>query len=755
MLSFIPIKPGTKIPAIDWAPYQKVCAAPEVVKSWLEGGACLALVTGKVSGNLEVLDFDVADCFQPWASQIGQELFNKFTVVQTIKGYHLYYTCDEIGRNQVLAKKKSDGKAMIETRAEGGYVVTPSSNDTRYKFLEGDHDSIPHLTVEEREIMFCAARQFCEKPKVIHGRNRVPGKPGDDYNEKAPPWEDILNKAGWGFVRERSDGISEWRRPGKTDGISATVGVHGKDILYVFSSSVDNLEPGAYNKFSYLAATEYDGDFSACAKQLAKDGYGTQKSQKDFLAALVDAVASRLDTFKGKDGNAYCYVPERGVVAIGSELYKGIITVNCKAAEIGEFISPTVVDQVSNSQTREVLAEGEERDIFARVGYNDEERAVYVDMGERNTRAVKITKDGWSIVDEANVYFATTQRRTALPEPQKGGSLDDLKGLINAKDADDYNLIMAWMLSCFNPHGAFPILILHGDAASAKSVGTKIIRTVVDPSNILSTLTKPSSVESVMQVAYSNYVLAYDNLSGITNAVSDALCQLATGSGYATRKLYTNMELVVYDCKRPVILNGIDQLAKREDFGSRALVIEFMPIPKENKKAEGEIYDQLEKRMPKFLGALYDAVACALEGYSHTQTDDFESRLTDFVNWTVAGLPAFEGWDRAGFKAALEANEAAVTEDMILLNPVSEYVEKFMSSRDVWEGSAEELLERLTGLATPALMRSQDWPKSNSSLSFKLNRAAASLGKIGIEVERLRVKGKRTVRITNANTSDN
>jgi hypothetical protein len=754
MLSYIPIRPGTKKPAIEWHQYMETPATPSQVEAWKEVGP-MGLVTGKVSDNLEVIDFDVAELFRPWADEIG-DLFEKLTVVQTSKGFHVYYYCDKIGRNQVLAKRKLDGKAKIETRAEGGYVVTPSPQDDRYVFLCGDHGSIPTITEDERELMFCVARTYCEKPKVFHGKNRVPGKPGDDYNEKAPPWEEILTEAGWTFVRERSDGISEWRRPGKTDmGISATVGVHGKDILYVFSSSVENLDPGAYNKFSYLAHTEYGGDFTECAKALAAQGYGEKQTPKDNSFAKIFDLGLTFETFKGKDGVAHAYVEGKGVMPVQSSIFSGTLMLAALEKGIVKAPNPSTFERVTNALNQIILASGDEREIFARVGFNRDEDAVYVDLGYNDTRAVKITKAGWEIVDEPNVYFCTQQRRTPLPEPRRGGSLDDLRGLINAKDIDDYYLIIAWMINCFNPYGAFPLLVIHGGASAAKTFGTRFIRKLVDPSDMLPTLTKPTSVENMMQVAFSNYVMAYDNLSGISNALSDAMCQLSTGSGFATRKLYTNMDLVVYDCKRPVILNGIDQLARREDFGSRALVIEFPKFKKGKRKDDKLLIDQLEERTPKFLGAMYDAVALALDNYNHVQIDDFDSRLQDFCKWTVAAMGAFPKWDRDKFRAAMQANEDHISEDLMTLNPVTEYTVQFMQNKDEWEGTPAELLEKLTGLVPPALARSKDWPKSAAALSFKLNRGDGPLAKQGIKMERIRGPKTRTVKLTNENPTDN
>ena len=45
-----------------------------------------------------------------------------------------------------------------------------------------------------------------------------------------------------------------------------------------------------------------------------------------------------------------------------------------------------------------------------------------------------------------------------------------------------------------------------------------------------------------MIAATSSWVLAYDNLSGLAPAMSDALCRMATGGGLSVRELYTNSE---------------------------------------------------------------------------------------------------------------------------------------------------------------------------------------------------------------------
>ena len=93
-------------------------------------------VGGKVSGNLEILDFDDPDAAKSWSDLLKKEgnsqLLETLPVVMTpTGGFHVYYRCEEpVEGDQKLAQKNGpDGQTevMSETRGEGGYVVAPGS----------------------------------------------------------------------------------------------------------------------------------------------------------------------------------------------------------------------------------------------------------------------------------------------------------------------------------------------------------------------------------------------------------------------------------------------------------------------------------------------------------------------------------------------------------------------------------------------------------------------------------------------------
>jgi hypothetical protein len=98
-------------------------------------------------------------------------------------------------------------------------------------------------------------------------------RPGDDFNARAS-WPTILEPHGWRLVHYCGE-ATYWRRPGKSDGISASVNYDGRGILWVFSSNAPPLEAGrGYTKFSAFAFLEHHGDFVRAARQLSRWGFG-------------------------------------------------------------------------------------------------------------------------------------------------------------------------------------------------------------------------------------------------------------------------------------------------------------------------------------------------------------------------------------------------------------------------------------------------------------------------------------------------
>jgi len=187
-LCALPAILGQKRPALAaWRQYQERLPTEEEVRRWFERADALCLVTGKVSGNLEMLDFDLGgEAFQPWYLALEQahaELFHRLVIEQSPSGgWHVAYRSEmPICGNLKLAQRRQpadgpdevtiQGKAfkprqdagghwhvlltMIETRGEGGlFLCAPSP---RYELLQSDFTHLPVLSESERELLLEAA----------------------------------------------------------------------------------------------------------------------------------------------------------------------------------------------------------------------------------------------------------------------------------------------------------------------------------------------------------------------------------------------------------------------------------------------------------------------------------------------------------------------------------------------------------------------------------------------------------------------
>jgi hypothetical protein len=95
-----------------------------------------------------------------------------------------------------------------------------------------------------------------------------------------------------------------------------------------------------------------------------------------------------------------------------------------------------------------------------------------------------------------------------------------------------------------------------------------------------------------------------DNISTLLPWLSDALCRLSTGGGFSTRTLYENREEELFEGMKPVILNGITDVASRPDLLDRALVVALPPIPDEERRPESELWREFEQTRPAILASL-------------------------------------------------------------------------------------------------------------------------------------------------------
>lgn len=387
--------------------------------------------------------------------------------------------------------------------------------------------------------------------------------------------------------------------------------------------------------------------------------------------------------------------------------------------------------------------EGKEYPTFVRLAEVD--GVLYLDLANANWQVVRVSPQGWEIVeaDDVPVRFRRPPGVAALPMPQPGGSLAELAELLNVSlDSRDWKLIVAFLLQSLRGIGPYPVLVLTGGQGSGKSTAAKILRALLDPN--VSPLRSLSRDERDLFISAMNgWVLAFDNISGLSGKMSDDLCRLSTGGGLSVRALYSDADETLLEAMRPVVLNGITDFVDRHDLVDRALQVHLPSISKTVRKPEKELWAAFDAAQPRILGALLDTVVSGLQQLPTTKLDSLP-RLADFGIWATA-CEAHLGWPQGAFMAAYQNAQDDLIKDALEAEPVAAALLTLLTLKDVpeWTGTAAELLAELNAYNYPEGRRTpKGWPGGPQVLAGVLKRVAPALLAQGFEVTQLSRQGK-------------
>jgi len=388
------------------------------------------------------------------------------------------------------------------------------------------------------------------------------------------------------------------------------------------------------------------------------------------------------------------------------------------------------------------VCEGPEHSVFVRVAELGD--AMYIDLGGPTWSAVRIDSSGWEVVAQTPVKFRRARGMAALPEPARGGDIAQLRSFINLAHEGDWFLFVGWLIAALKPKGPYPILVLHGEQGSAKSTTARVAKSLVDPSTA-PLRSEPRDVRDIMIAARNSWCAVFDNLSHLSAAFSDVLCRLATGGGFATRELYTDSDEVLFDAQRPLLLNGIEELATRGDLLDRSLILNLPAIPEERRRSEREFWAAFSAEQPYIFGALCDALSSAVRNVAATQLSRLP-RMADVAQWVTAAEPAL-GWTPRAFVAAYNGNRELANDVALDWSPVAGSLRQIVGATGAFVGTATELMAKLSQTADEEVKRRRGWPQSPQALSGQLKRIAPNLRAVGIGVEWTRDSGPTRTRL--------
>ncbi len=483
------------------------------------------------------------------------------------------------------------------------------------------------------------------------------------------------------------------------------------------------------------AADAADADADAALGSADRDERKNQATQ------LIE-LASGADLFHDPAGDAFVRFPVAEhweVSRLNNRVFRRWLS-RLFYLSLGKTAAAQAMQDALGVLEAKAIFGGEQRSVHVRVAGRDGK--IYIDLADEAWRVIEVTATGWQILSESPIMFRRAKAMLPLPTPVAGGCVDELRRFVHIGN-EEWTLLVGWLLAALRPTGPFPVLNVQGEHGSGKSTVCRMARALVDP-NTSPLRSEPRDARDLMIAANNGGVIALDNLSHVQPWFSDCLCRLSTGGGFSTRTLFENDEETVFDAQRPVIINGIDDVARRADLLDRCLHINLPRIDQSERRSEAAMWKEFNLAQPRILGGLLTAVSTALRNLSTTYLPSLP-RMADFALWITAAEPAL-GWEPGRFTSAYAANLDAGNEMALESSPAGKSIIDFVEEVVEWSGTMTELLDELERRADQKTKSLKSWPKSSSALGTSVKRLAPNLRKAGISVQDDRV-GKRRSRI--------
>lgn len=681
-----------KKPLVAWATYQKELPTNVIANEWASqfGNPNIGIVTGKIS-NLIVVDFD---------PRHGADL-NAFSDIKTptVKtgggGKHLYFQYED------GIQTKAGLKPGYDIRSEGGYVVAPDSlhnSGNKYEWLIHPKGCPPiQMPDELKQFLFGEASK---QQKTSDVKKVLSGVSEGNRNESAAK---IAGKILKMFTQ------NEWDTEG---------------WKFFLSWNQQNNPP--LEESELLAVFE-----SIKKRELAKPQQDDSSSKRKVADLLMDLCTERgVITGLDQQGSPIAIVPNEPNVAysIRGEFFKRWL----HAAYWEETAKGFSNEQFSTfAGSIEGRAYSQKNKIFlhnriARIG-----KKLYYDLGD-GINVVEINPDGYGLITNSPVKFRRYRHQKIQVMPLAGGSLTKISPFVNLKDKYDIVLLLTYIVAVFIPDIPRGVIVCHGAQGSAKSTVLKVIRALVDPSST-PIIISPKDIGELVQISNHHYCVYLDNLSYLSEDLSDALSGLVTETGLSKRKLFTDEDDIMFYQKNAIGITGITIVPSKADLLDRSIIITLERIPEDKRRGELEFWADFEKQKPYLLGAVFSALSKVLSIVDTIEIKN-KPRLADYAQFAAAASIALGG-SVEGFLVAYRENIKRQNQTALESSPVAQTIIRFMENKDAWEGTSSTLFNELNEIAENmhfSTNKYDGFPKSPNWLWKKVMQVKPNLEAIGI-----------------------
>jgi hypothetical protein len=712
--------------------------------------------------GLVVIDADYPEV----AAAVDERLPETFTVKSGrdgAGGFHYYYWCPDLPdpiRLEVPGAKKGEGGDVQST---GKQVIGPGSvHRTGRKYQAIEDRPIAEITAER---LRSALQDFLPPPEMDTPedlkRQVITGGDGLDqlrvekvipldglkrhgHRYQGPcPWHE--SDTGSNFTVDLDKNVWHCFRHGTGGGPMQAIAMM-EGILDCSECRKGALRGEKFNEV-LKAAQEKHG---LVMTPISQDGH-PKRSGKALVDKATEAVDSLIRLAK-QDGQAEFFhnaanKPFARVVNGDHHEVKQI-----GERDYSEWIKYQAVKTTGRAPKKDplnqaidtvfVLArfEGEEREVYIRHGEHD--GAFYYDLCNDQWQAVRITAEGWEIVDDPPVMFQRFDHmlpQVAPVRPTRGRSaLRELVKLANIGRAEQEVLeiqLIVLNVPGIEQMGAGTL----GPEGSGKTTTQRLVVAIADPStDVESSLSKNENDRSLH--LSTRRLASYDNLSHITEDQSDHLSRSGTGATDTMRQLYSNNSTNSRKYRTPSFFNGISVTGAKPDFYDRNNIYRTLETFDGVRLSKTKMAAKINELMPQALGEIFDILSEAMKHRAEfsEESEDWTPRMVDWYLWALAVAKAMgrpDGWFKKVYKPMIERRDY----DAIADQPLTRALE-FVAGQNGYVGTAAELYAHLVDKDQQIPFKCQidtkdkNWPTSAVSFGKRIKPLMKALRSHNVHV---------------------
>lgn len=790
-VNVIPSDSKNKMPIVPWEGFQEKPMLKEEYensKRNSEFNRGVSIIVGKIwrgiySGKyLACIDIDNKKGIEEFLSNFGKiDTIEKLATKTIIEGHrdnpnkiHIYFIVEKpltkksgisVYNNRYTFKDKEDDIPAIEVKSEGRHgimIVSPSIHKNGFPY-ETIGTKVPTVLDEpQSEALENALNLIYEKYNNSHHQARG-GKTSNPIKELFHPEftvcegnnrHEVLLRVMESLILRNGSIISE-------DGI--------KKIAYEYNQQhcKPPLDDRGFEK-QWCDAKNFISKNGPREKH-DNDEVEEPIPENEEIEYLNDIKQRYISVFFDQLNRLYIVLKINDhveCIPLNSKRLKSLIR-----KEILEKKNKTINDDKMDRIVKSIEAELmfnesiEHKELSLRVASLENNTFCY-DLTNQKWEIVRITSKGWHIVKDNSIPLFKRYENNIKPQvyPKKTDDSDsnriyfkEFLNLFNLQSEKDRLLLENYIISLFVPEIQKAILVISGNGGGAKTTTLSLIKNIIDPSTF-DTLSFSSNKNDLIQALEHNYVNYFDNVSHISQEVSDILCRAVTGSGDSKRELFTTDGVFIYKFKRCIGINGINLATTRADFIDRSLILKVKRIPEKKRRKEEDIKNEFSRLKPFVLGYIFDVLVKYLnykDEHGKEAILDNPPRMADFAE-SCEIISRCLGYPENLFINTYRENIEDQNDEIIETNPIAESLIAFMENKEKrWIGTPTQLYHHLGDIVSQVdsnIKRSLYWPKGPNRLTYKINEIIPNLLKRGIEiVTGEKIDGQRVIIISNIN----